>query len=94
MARGTVTTHSVKRRRGLPAAVILLAAGLPTLGVAPARVDTSQSSCDQAAFRSAVMAGGTVTFTTGCTVSMTGELVIPDGLDMTVDATGGCRWCI
>src|SRR5580704_3575801 len=58
---------------------------------ASALVPLVLTSCDETSFRSAVAAGGTVSFAAGtsCTLSLTKTAIsIGSGLDVTIDGTG------
>jgi hypothetical protein len=76
----------MRRFAGLTLAVLLGAAGLVAVPMAtPAGADTVLTSCDEAAFRAAVAAGGTVTWSDPCTVVLTAPVEIPAGLTVTID---------
>lgn len=67
---------------------VVVAATFGVMSV-PARADTVVNSCDEATFRSAVAAGGTVRFTASCQpLYLTAPVAVPSGLTVTVDATG------
>src|SRR4051794_35097303 len=76
------------RVAGAAAAAVVALAAVPFMA-APAHADTTLSTCDEAAFRAAVAAGGTVRFSTSCQpINLTAAVDVPAGLTVTVDATG------
>src|SRR5580692_952979 len=65
--------------------------GLDQASAAPARPRAEASvvsSCTQQALRAAIAAGGVVTFSCGGTITLTSQLVVTAGQDVTVNGTG------
>ena len=67
------------------AVLVTATAGITVVGTATWAQDTMLDDCSEASFRSAVSAGGTVTWSTECTVHLTGPVEIPTGLAVTID---------
>jgi hypothetical protein len=64
------------------------AGGAQVAGAVGVRPQTLVSDCTQDALRSAVAAGGLVTFSCSGTITLTSQLVVTTGQDVTLDGTG------
>ncbi|MCU1454911.1 MAG: hypothetical protein JWN46_3057, partial [Acidimicrobiales bacterium] len=74
----------------LPVASLLAAlAGVLALPATPASASATLTTCAEAPFRSAVLAGGTVTFNVNCSsVPLHSPITIASGLNVTIVGTG------
>src|SRR4051794_22729421 len=70
-------------------AALLASSAVGVVAPAPARADSTVSSCDDATLRAAIEAGGVVTFSVNCSaVMLASPFDIPAGLDVDLEANG------